>query len=247
MRNGRAKGAEAHQLAPAVEVLVGTFTKRDAAAAIAAGARHLHSTPLGHRDAGVAATEKSLAAGALAPYPWEPRANPSRIWIEHSEQRHAAVESLVKAHSSQLKRDGREKVESVLEELLTNAIYHSYRKDDGTAKYDRRKPVGLEQNERVELLYHGTREGLYIAVRDRSGLFPFSAIEKSFLRCYGAAEGQIEQKDSGAGLGLYMVYEAVTHLRIVNVQGQFCETSCWIAYKRSFDPSTFSFNFFDWR
>jgi len=70
-------------------------------------------------------------------------------------------------------------------------------------------------------------------------------ISQAFSRCYGDHSTQIEDKEGGAGLGVYMVFEAVTHLKVSVTPGVSTEFSCWISDKKHFDPEYFSFNFFN--
>ena len=69
----------------------------------------------------------------------------------------------------------------------------------------------------------------------------------AFKRCYGAASHQIESKESGAGLGLYMVFESATHMKVVVFPGKTTIVSCWLSDKPVDGSDYFSFNFFERR
>lgn len=228
-------------------VAVDRMAKRDAAKRIAEGCRHVHSSPLGRRDPGVASTEQALATGDVARYPWE-LAKSSTFSLTSSDERHELIEAILGRFGHGWKREMRERVKSIIEELVTNAIYHSYRQADGTRRFPRKKTARLAPQEAVEVVVASGEGGVYLSIRDRAGNFNFDAVSSAFHRCYGSpAEQQIETKESGAGLGLYFVFEAATHLKVVNEPGKTAEVSCWIADKKNFDAGVFSFNFFERR
>ena len=73
----------------------------------------------------------------------------------------------------------------------------------------------------------------------------FDKIQNNFKRCY-ESEGisQLEAKDGGAGLGLYVVFELATHIKVISHSDFGTLTQCWFANPSQFDPDYFSFNYF---
>lgn len=227
-------------------VLTGLFSKKEAGHHVAAGTRHVHSSTLGARDACARITQRELESETPSQYPWE-RAQEATLFELRSS---AGRMELIKKISSQAclaaKRDLREKVELLLEELLTNSIYHSYRAKDGSEKYARKDSVILTESEVVKVRFHHSPAGLYLSVSDQGGSLRFEDLAQSFKRCYGDQTKQIEMKSGGAGLGMYMMFEVATHLKLVTSNSSTL-VSVWLADKSTFDPDTFSFNFFERR
>lgn len=224
--------------------LCGVFTKKEAASLIMGGCSHLHSTSLGAKDPGFVATQAALHTGKLPTYAWERTPGLIELKVGSSVDRLPLIEQVVLRAGIEGRRSVREKVENVLEELLTNAIYHAYRVASGKEKYSRRAQVTLNSNEVVTLGFHRGENGLFLKVVDQAGSLPFSEVAQSLHRCY-ETDGEIQQKESGAGLGTYMVFDAVTHLKFERVPGRSTSISCWIADHKSYEAETFSFNFFE--
>lgn len=224
----------------------GAMAKRDAAKRIANGCRHVHSSPLGTRDPAVLHTEQAIANGEVPSYPWEV-SKVSTFTLMSSDDRHELIEAILGRFGHSWKREMRERVKSIVEELVTNAIYHSYREPDGSRRFPRTKTARLSPKEAIDVMVGAGEGGVYLAIRDKAGTFHFDAVSSAFHRCYGSPAEQIESKESGAGLGLYFVFEAATHLKVVNDSGKTAEVSCWVADKKHFDASVFSFNFFERR
>lgn len=228
-----------------VRIDVGLFSKKDAAQKIAGGAQHVHSSMLGERDGCARATREALESGIVPTYPWEHRDKAETSAITSSADRYELISGLMGHPELKGRRVLRERMEIVLEELLTNALYHAYRTEDGSDKYPRKEAVRLDApTETLQVSYSIHETGMYLSVRDRGGNFSFTDVACALGRCYGDSRKQIEAKESGAGLGLYMVFEAITHFKVECVQGSHTVISCWISDKKSYDPDTFSFNYF---
>lgn len=238
--------AARHDEVGSASIAVGGMAKRDAAKRVAEGCRHVHSAPLGPRDPAVQQTEQAIASGQVPRYAWEV-SKTATFTLTSSDERHELIEAILGRFGNGWKREMRERVKSIVEELVTNAIYHSYREADGTRRFPRRKTARLAPKEAVDVVVGTGEGGVYLAIRDKAGNFHFDAVSSAFHRCYGSPAEQIESKESGAGLGLYFVFEAATHLKVVNEPGKTAEVACWIADKKHFDASVFSFNFFERR
>jgi anti-sigma regulatory factor (Ser/Thr protein kinase) len=224
--------------------LFGLYSKKEAAQLIAKGIKHVHSSTLGARDAGARVTKEILETGKITTYPWEPSQVDKKLFILSSRERYEAIRNLVSQSPVEGRRDLQEKLESILEELVSNALFHAYRKRDGEAKYQRRQLASLDTKEKIALQYKTMGEGIYLSVTDQGGSLLFSHVASAFQRCYGDKNGQIEAKEGGAGLGLYMAFEMSTHVKIVSRPTQQTTISCWLADGQIFDPDLFSFNFF---
>ena len=104
--------------------------------------------------------------------------------------------------------------------------------------------VILPEKEELEVRYNANKDGIFVSFRDSGGTLGFDSLERAIGRCYGSSDLQIENKESGAGLGIYLVFEATTHLKVVCEAHVSTVVSCWISNKNSFHPRIFSFNYF---
>lgn len=223
----------------------GIFTKREMAELVDGGTFHIHSGAQPEVAQMAKITEEARLTGVIPGYPWEPKAATTLYRVPDSPSRASVTQRIIEEHK--LSRYIRERAQLVLEELLSNAIFHSYRGANGQDKYRRKDLVQLADKEVVEVQVYSAAEGLYLLVRDRGGSLKPEDLQKVFARCYGPAEQQIESKEGGAGLGLYMVFEQVTHMKITTEPGVGTEVAVWIASRATFDPNAFSFNFFQRR
>lgn len=124
-----------------------------------------------------------------------------------------------------------ELVETVADELVTNAIYNAPRTDDGEPKYarlSRREPVELADDEVGTLEF--ACDGDYIAVAQ---IDPFGALTQetvvSYLnRCLVKGPEQLSEASGGAGIGLYRVFQSLSKF-VINVDpGHRTEVICLI-------------------
>lgn len=237
--------ARKKDVAPEPEVFSKLLTKKEGAERIAGGVRHLHSSEKGKGTADTKATQEALKDGSVPTYEWE-RTKTKEFRIASSAERYDLIARLVGDAKLRTKRVLRERLEIVLEELLTNSLYHAYRSDAGQEKYARKEAVRLiAPRETLTVRYGADDTGIFLLVQDCGGSLHFKDIAAALARCYSGPKGdQIEMKDSGAGLGLYMVYDSATHLKVVCQPGVSTTISVWISDKKTYDPDTFSFNYF---
>jgi hypothetical protein len=124
-----------------------------------------------------------------------------------------------------------ELIETVADELVTNAIYNAPRTGDGVPKYarlSRREPVELDDAEVGTLEF--ACDGDYIAIAQ---IDPFGALTQetvvSYLnRCLVKGPEQLSEASGGAGIGLYRVFQSLSKF-IINVEpGRRTEVICLI-------------------
>lgn len=227
--------------APSIKVAP---SRKVAGSLIAQGHEHVHSTSKAAEFSPI--VEKSLLSQTIPAFSWE-LTTFKELAIASSSERNQVLQTIIDSSPSPVRREMHDKINLVFEELATNAIYHSYQ-SQGKDKYSRRSPANLKENEKVVIHFAWGTGGLYLRVSDKGGTLEFSNIQNAFRRCYlGDKTEKIESKEGGAGLGLYMVFEAVTHLKIEVVGGKSTTVSSWIAEKSRNDEDTFSFNFFGGR
>jgi len=113
-----------------------------------------------------------------------------------------------------------ELIETIVDELVTNAIYNAPRTSTGEPKYQklsRREPVILETSETGELQF--ACDGDYIAIAQ---IDPFGALTQdtvvSYLnRCLVKGPNQISEASGGAGIGLYRVFQSLSKF-VINIE-----------------------------
>lgn len=237
------KGSKKEKSPTASALHCGTVSKREAVGLIGGGCQHVHSTPLGDRDPGVKQTTDALQSNTVPSYNWELDAQSTELKLASSVDRQSLIQQILVRAGIEGKRFLREKVESVMEEILTNALYHAYRDAHGKEKYARRSRVTLGSSEILTIRFRASDNGIFLSVSDQAGSLGFDEVAASLFRCYESST-QIQTKEGGAGLGTYMIFDAVTHLKFVATSGKSTVVSCWISDQRSYDPENFSFNFF---
>lgn len=226
------------------QLTCGLFSKKEAAQLIAEGGTHIHSTTEGYRDEMARFTNALINEKAPQPHPWQMLPNCREAQLGSSGERYKLIKRATVDMGIFSRRGYSEKVECVLEELITNGIYHAYANPDGTPKYHRESSVKLEDAENLLVRYGSSQDGIYISVEDQGGRLTLEDMGSAFYRCYYNPDQQIVQGDQGSGLGLYMVFDLVTHFRVDVFPGKKTVVSCWIAGRRVAHPSIFSFNFF---
>ncbi len=131
-------------------------------------------------------------------------------------------------------REARRAVESVVDELVTNAVYDAPRDADGTARYaavDRRTKVTLRPSEHVTVRWGGDGDVLVIAVSDPFGALEPARVRERLRACLSGGDA-IEHKAGGAGLGLYTVLSHCARLAINVDRGVRTEVIATIDLRR---------------
>jgi anti-sigma regulatory factor (Ser/Thr protein kinase) len=109
-------------------------------------------------------------------------------------------------------------IENAADELITNAMYNAPVTDDGAARYastNRRIKIDLAPHEHVSVCF-GVGHGTFgLSVNDNFGRLELSHLRNSIERC-STQDDPIEQKDGGAGLGLFLVARTARQF-VVNV------------------------------
>ena len=106
---------------------------------------------------------------------------------------------------------------TVVDELITNALYNAPVDSLGKPKYSflpRTTEVSLDTAISIVFYCDGRRLG--VAVSDPFGSLSSTTIVSYLSRCSQKGTPQIVQTSGGAGLGLYSVFESLSHL-VVNI------------------------------
>jgi hypothetical protein len=172
-------------------------------------------------DRGVFVTAQKLLSGDLFGIEkYLPSGTPVQyLRIHDFDGRTQAVDTVVAyAEAEKFRRQTRQSIAQVCEELLMNALYDAPVDEGGRplfADVDPHERVRLGSPRPVSLRYAATEHQFAVAVRDRFGRLAKSTILAYIHKCL-AADDQIDRKAMGAGLGLYMVASA-TAAYVVNV------------------------------
>lgn len=115
---------------------------------------------------------------------------------------------------------------SAADELFSNAIYDAPTREDGQFRHphrSRREQVVLEEGEEiaVKLICDGKRVG--ISVEDPFGSLEPKRVQHYLAKCFRGGADQIDEKTGGAGVGLYQVFETLSHVVVNIARGQRTE------------------------
>ena len=162
-------------------------------------------------------------AGNAAPAPAAWLANitsEERVTLGGAREKHAAI-GRARAFVERLEIAERLVANAchIVEELVTNAIFNAPVHDDtGEHLYARRKrdeDVALPDDKRVDLALRTDGERLAITVTDPWGTLAAAGIYAYLAKGFRRGPDQVDAKEGGAGLGLYQVFDAASHLVVV--------------------------------
>ncbi len=112
-----------------------------------------------------------------------------------------------------------EMLETVVDELVANAIFDAPLGSDGKPRYahlDRRESVVLEESERATLRYASDGRYFAVSVSDPFGALTRDTVVGYLARCLKKGPEQILHESGGAGLGLFRVLNALSKF-VVNI------------------------------
>jgi CheY-like chemotaxis protein len=112
-----------------------------------------------------------------------------------------------------------ELIETIVDEVVTNAIYNAPRTADGTPKYamrSRRDHVVLEDDEVAELQFACDGDYIAIAQIDPFGSLTQDTVVSYLNRCLARGPDQFSEASGGAGIGLFRVFQSLSKF-VVNI------------------------------
>ncbi len=121
-----------------------------------------------------------------------------------------------------------EQIERVVDELLMNALYDAPVDEEGQPVFEKvstRDRLGMRLEQKALLQYGCDGERFVVAVRDHYGTLEKKVILRYLDKCLHA-EQQIDRKEGGAGLGLYIVMNSVTKYSVNLQPGVATEAVC---------------------
>ena len=167
--------------------------------------------------------EKYLAPGA----PKQPEVRLIRL-RDYQGRTRAIDEVLAYAEEVGVRSKVRSQIGQVCEELLMNALYDAPIDEAGNvlfAEVDIKERLDRLSPRPVSIRYAITDSGFAIAVRDRFGRLDKATILRYIQKCLHSPT-QIDRKTYGAGLGLYLVMNAASHVVVNIAPGMATEVVC---------------------
>ena len=110
------------------------------------------------------------------------------------------------------------------DEFFMNAVYNAPVGPDGKTKYatwSRTQPVTLTNGEEVKFRYASDGRVLALSVIDNFGMLERSTVLSYLRKCFMRGDDQIDDKQGGAGLGLFYIFESLNQF-IINVSPKRC-------------------------
>lgn len=109
---------------------------------------------------------------------------------------------------------------TVTDELVTNALYNSPVDAEGKrlfAHLPRSEPVDLPDGRYIEVKLCSDGRRLGVSTHDPYGSITGGHVLDYLAKCFRREDDQVDTKPGGAGLGLYYIFDSVTHF-VVNIQ-----------------------------
>jgi CheY-like chemotaxis protein len=129
-----------------------------------------------------------------------------------------------------------ELIETIVDELVTNAIYNAPRTTSGEPKYakrSRRETVVLEEHEAGELQFATDGDYIAIAQIDPFGSLTQDTVVSYLNRCLVKGPEQFSEATGGAGIGLFRVFQSLSKF-VINIEpGKKTEVICLIDLRLS--------------
>lgn len=129
-----------------------------------------------------------------------------------------------------------ELVETIADEVVTNAIYNAPRDSDGAPKYaghSRTDPVVLAPHEAGQLQFACDGENLALAQIDPFGSLTRETVVRYLSRCFIQGSDSFSDETGGAGIGLYRVFNSLSKFIINIAPGRKTEVICLINLRLS--------------
>lgn len=107
----------------------------------------------------------------------------------------------------------------VTDELVTNALYNAPVDDEARhifAAVDRRTPVSMPDDRVVVVRFAWDNRTFGLSTEDAYGSLDWQKVLAYMRKCFAGGDAQIDEKEGGAGIGLYMVFNMVNRF-VVNI------------------------------
>lgn len=136
--------------------------------------------------------------------------------VKNYEQKTEAIQNIMDyAQEAGMRGPVRERIQLVCDELMMNALYHAPRDEKGQELYrnrPRKELARLAEVSPIHVQYGCSGRYFGVAVRDNCGSLAREKILDYLMRIRDGVGAEIEDKSSGAGLGLISVIQSVSKL-----------------------------------
>ena len=171
----------------------------------------------------------------------------NRVVLRRADQREGELDKLRELlRELRAPRTTIQAIVNATDEMLTNAMYNAPVDEAGNTRYakiDRREKVTLRPSEHVVLCYGADGTQFGVSVVDNFGQLTHERVLECLHRCSGRGD-QIEHKEGGAGLGLYMLFSAAQQTIFNVAPGQRTEAiTLWDLRRESKHEPSFHFFF----
>lgn len=148
-------------------------------------------------------------------------AEQERVTLTRASERFAAI----KAAAAFAERKGAQRrfvelFETAADELITNALFNAPTDDDGErcfAHLSRTEEVVLPAGKEVQAVFCTDGRRLGISVQDPFGSLEAETVVAYLGKCFRKGSDQVDDKQGGAGLGLYYLFEMLSQF-VVNIR-----------------------------
>lgn len=152
-------------------------------------------------------------------FPWG--AEYERITMTRASERHSAIqEAAAFAERKGAQRRFVELYQTAADELITNALYNAPTNEAGERRFahlSRTEEVVLDAGQAIEAVFCTDGRKLGIAVSDPFGSLQAETVVAYLGKCFRKGSDQIDDKQGGAGLGLYYLFEMLSQF-VVNIR-----------------------------
>lgn len=156
-----------------------------------------------------------------------PDVRPEVMTLRRSSERHDALQKVVAClEASAVPARFVEQLRLAADELMTNAFYNAPTDEHGARPFaarHRSEEVVLPEGCAVEVEVVVVNGQIGLLVADAFGSLAPATIVGYLGKCLRAGADQVDSKEGGAGLGLFYVFEAVSHFVINVCQGRRTE------------------------
>lgn len=152
-------------------------------------------------------------------FPWG--AEYERVTLSRASERSSAIQGAAEfAERKGAQRRFVELFQTAADELITNALFNAPTNAAGERCYahlSRTEDVVLAEGQSVEAVFCTDGRKLGIAVTDPFGSLQADTVVAYLGKCFRKGSDQIDDKQGGAGLGLYYLFEMLSQF-IVNIR-----------------------------
>jgi len=163
-----------------------------------------------------------------------------QLKLQESSQCYPMIEQWLGEQGERIGVRNHRHIQFILTELILNSFFDAPIDERGVQLYttfDRRENIVLPKEKSIEFNYHLDEDFVKLNVKDYYGSMPKNTLFFYLLKCLRKGEGQIDQKEGGAGLGLYLIMKKSCHFHLKVIPGEETSFTCYYILNRKFKPT----------